>query len=384
MFIGQELRPPGPEKVRTFYETLEMIRRLPSFLSRKWNQRTLDLRAGRRVLHMRRMPFLALNVSCLLAAVAAGCALRMPGLAQQTARPGAVVTAAMPAHPSEMGSLTFELSLPEGERRLQALPDSTDRVEIEVQSSRLLQSVKQSVYRSQFVNGKAMIVVERLPLGEVKVEARVFDSSGKQVTMGGATVIVEANKTTPVTLNLVVKEETGAVAISVDSRKVYDDVPKVVLPSEAPQYAPPTTTTVTLYPVWRTTEAPTWVDTGIVPGQGQSILIRAAGRVGYSYFSPAYYNYYEPEGCLACLSGELYSSAAGLALVGKFTPIVEGLANQFAKSVAVESQYFLVGSRYSFTAPSRGRLYLGINTWRNSAYSYAYVGGSYTADIKVQ
>lgn len=130
------------------------------------------------------------------------------------------------------GSLEVDLELPRTQRGVQALPESTEKVVVCITAAKLSNPVRQTISRSQFVGGKAKMRVEKLPLGEVQVEIKIFDYAGDLVTSGTATSTVKAGLTTPVLLNLIVKEETGGIAIAVDSKTEYADMPVVSIPSD--------------------------------------------------------------------------------------------------------------------------------------------------------
>ena len=135
------------------------------------------------------------------------------------------------------GSLAVDLELPRTDRGVQALPESTEKVAITVRAAKLPMPVNQVILRDHFVGGKARMIVEKLPLGDVQIEIAIYDDGGSLVTSGKAAATVKAGAITPILLNLIVKEETGGISIAVDSKIEYGDSPVVTLPG--PEPAPP-------------------------------------------------------------------------------------------------------------------------------------------------
>ncbi|MBI6546892.1 MAG: hypothetical protein HY692_08865, partial [Cyanobacteria bacterium NC_groundwater_1444_Ag_S-0.65um_54_12] len=89
------------------------------------------------------------------------------------------------------GKLVVNLELPVN-RKTQALPEGTEKVSITVTSSRLAAPVQKTINKSQFIDNKALLLVEKLPVGEAKVSAVVYDAADKQITMGDAVAMIQA------------------------------------------------------------------------------------------------------------------------------------------------------------------------------------------------
>lgn len=296
-------------------------------------------------------------------AVTYGAPVKAPVQQVSPAGPKAILMSGEALGPS--GSLVCNFELPKNSRGVQALPESTDKVTLSISHPKLASAIKQSLYRSQFVEGKATMIVEKMPLGEARVDCTIFDSSGALVTMGGATVVVREDVTTPVVLNLIVKEKSGAISIAVDTKTVVD-TPVVVVPS-----AEPTSATMTLDSVSKSSIAPNWVNSGLKASKGQTFTITGSGRVGYNHYAPFAYDYHDASGCSGCGDGALSSALPSLALVGKFV------------SESGSISLFQIGSSRTFIAPSSGTISLGINSWKDSPWKWCYMGGSFKATINV-
>jgi len=148
---------------------------------------------------------------------------------------GAVI-AASGAVTGPSGTLVMDFELPQ--RGVQSLPENTGKVIVTLSSARLANPLVQTIRREQFVGGKARMIVDKLPLGQVGVGIRIVDRDDVLATSGSATADVQANLVTPVTVNLVVREETGSVAVSVDTTVSYADTPVVAFPSAEPSATP--------------------------------------------------------------------------------------------------------------------------------------------------
>jgi hypothetical protein len=271
------------------------------------------------------------------------------------------------------GELAIEFELPRTARGLQSLPENTDRVVITVTSSKLGSPIRQEISRRQFIDGKAKMLVNKLPLGEIRVDAQIFDANGAQVTMGGATATVSAGTTTPVLLNLVVKEETGAIAIRVDTKVEYHDTPEVIVPGGASSAELRRPRTFTVSPPEKSTVAPSWLNTEVEVREGDLLDITTSGKIGHSRHYESSFDYYGPEGCQSCKSGVLLPSHKGLALVAI---LVDADGNRAVK--------FKIRDGAKLRAPFTGTLCLAVNTWTDSYFSgWHRFAGAFEATIEV-
>ncbi|MBM3266790.1 MAG: hypothetical protein FJZ01_03995 [Candidatus Sericytochromatia bacterium] len=178
------------------------------------------------------------------------------------------------------GTLEVSLELAKADRGLLALPEGTDRVLITIASPKLDAPLRQEIRRSQFVGGVAKMIVTKLPLGQTKVGCEVFDDAGALITQGTSGAVVTADTISPVKIDLVVKEATGGLAISVDTKKQYADKPEVYLPPDtltgltgaldgdaAPHHASKPTKSERMY------------DTGMKVYAGQIVDFRGLGKI---------------------------------------------------------------------------------------------------------
>lgn len=289
-------------------------------------------------------------LGAVLVASLAGCAVPSEG--------GFSSLSAVFAPLASEGGLAVAFELPLA-RSVQALPDTTESVTIKISGAGLRAPISKTISRSQFVNQRAEMRVDKLPPGEIRVDATVFDASGAQVTMGGATALIKPGELTKVALNLVVKGETGSATIAIDTTVVYDD-PVVTIPNPVPSITP---TSLNVTSVSRSYSTPQWKK-AIDLLKDQDAAITATGRVGYAYNSYIY-SYYDAAGLtLNTAFGALDPDSPELALVGKFV-----------LSSGSPATTFLIGKSKTFKAPADGVLYVGINTWTN--LSNYYFGGSY-------
>ncbi|MBM3273534.1 MAG: hypothetical protein FJZ00_00165 [Candidatus Sericytochromatia bacterium] len=314
---------------------------------------------------------------------AAKTTIRGPAGASPTFLPAGEMTTAAPVRPAVFvhsgdargpsGELAIDLELPRTARGVQSLPENTNRVVITVTSSKLSTPIRQEISRHQFIDGRAKMLVNKLPQGEIRVDAQIFDANGAQVTMGGATATVSAGTTTPVVLNLVVKEETGAIAIRVDAKVEYHDTPEVILPGGASSAELRRPRTFKVYPPEKSTVAPSWLNTEIEVREGDLLAIATSGKVGHSKHNESSFDYYGPDGCQGCKSGVLLPSHNGLALVAI---LVDPAGDRAIKLKIRDGE--------KLRAPFKGTLCLAVNTWKdsNSAVWYRF-GGAFDATIKV-
>jgi hypothetical protein len=246
-------------------------------------------------------------LAALVAASTAGCSASLLGVSPTRgyraqvdyARPAAVSAGQVPAldeaglaivtldgHAAgPAGTLEMTLELPGSDRGVQALPDGTDRVVITISSPKLDEPLRQEIRRTQFLNGLAKMIVTKLPLGSTEVAVQVFDASGAQISRGTATATVRADTVSAVKLDLVVKEATGGLAISVDSKPQYADKPEIYLPPDTsaalsgvigspdPEPAPKSGKTYSALPHKK------MFDTGITVAKGQFVDFRGIAAV---------------------------------------------------------------------------------------------------------
>ncbi len=179
------------------------------------------------------------------------------------------------------GSLEVALELPRSAWGVQALPDGTDRVLITISADKLEAPLRQEIRRSQFIDGKAKMIVTKLPLGETHIGCQVFDAAGTQITNGSATARVVADTIAAVRLNLIVKEATGGLAIAVDTQKQYADSPEVYLPGGSNSDLDGSIEGATKAPAHLRT-GKTWIDTGLTVYEGQVVDFRGISKITYT------------------------------------------------------------------------------------------------------
>lgn len=254
------------------------------------------------------------------------------------------------------------VSLTRQSRTVQALPANTASVKITVSGHGLRAPLSKTITEEQFINNTAMLNIDKLPPGEVQLDAVVYDDQGNSISMGGAKATIRVGETTQVALNLITRGATGNAVVTVDSKVVYDDpILAVPIPPVSPK-------TLSISPVNDSTCTPGWTSTMRVE-RGQILKLTVTDRIAYRGGSDFVYNYYDPTGFSSyAFTGQLDATLPVLALVGKFISD-DGDVVRFA-----------IGKTGSFKAPGGGKLYLGANTWVKSSH-VSYFSGSFSVAI---
>lgn len=274
----------------------------------------------------------------LLVGLLAGCAALLPAGPQPT-----TVTLSVPDD-QLTGSVTLAFELPA--RRAQTLPAGTDRVDITLASDLLAKPIRQTITSAQFVDNRALMRVDKLPVGTVTVDASVQDSRGQVLVMGGAQATVRAGEITPVTLMLVQKAPSGSLAVAIDSR-TETDTPVITIGKGLPS---PARAVAVISP------SNGWQHLVRIPAY-RTVTLTANGRVGHRDGSN--WDYYDANGCSSCPPGTLDGRFYGMALLGRLTP------DDPANPVTVF--YLGTGPR---TAPDiPGELQVAVNTWTGGTFA---------------
>ncbi len=114
---------------------------------------------------------------------------------------------------------------------------------------------------------------------------------------------------------------------------------------------------------------PFWTDTGLDLAAGSSITITADGTVKIAGSDPGK----TPDGDQSCIPSELAEDWAA-------DFIAPGLHCWALIARIGDAEPFVVGTSESFSVPSAGRLYLGVN---EGSADFGDNSGSWTADITV-
>lgn len=289
----------------------------------------------------------------IIATVLGGLAIGLTGCGTEVDSATGILLAMTPS--SQSGGISVQLT--RAARAAQALPDNTDSVTITVSGGALRAPVSKTITSDQFINNQAQLSIDKLPPGEIQIDAVVYDTQGNSISMGGAKATIKVGQITAVALNLVTKGATGGAAVTVDSTVIYDD-PVLSVPPQ-----PIGTQTMLVAPPADSLTCPGWLK-AVHLVRLQAVKLSVSDRMAYRTYFDFTYNYFDAAGFVsASFTGALDGGQPALALLGRFVP-----------DDGTDAQRFLVGKSGVFKAAADGTLYLGANTWLKKLSPSSFVG----------